>query len=74
MDRKKWFVPAALVGMSGMGLLLMSDRGRSAMRWARTRFLQAPEQLQDWNEKAQSELARIQEKLDEVASQLEAAR
>ena len=74
MDRKKWFVPEALMGVGGMGLLLLSDRGRTAMRWARSRFQSAPEQLQDWNERAQQEMARIQEQLDELASRLEAAR
>jgi hypothetical protein len=74
MDRKKWFVPAALMGMGGMGLLLLSDRGRSAMRWARHRFQDAPEQLQDWNERVQQEVTRIQQQLDELANRLEAAR
>jgi hypothetical protein len=67
---RSWYVPLTIVGISGLGLLFLTNRGRQALRWMAENLHHAIE----WNEAAQRELDRIQVALNRVAESLEAAR
>ena len=67
---RSWYLPLTIVGISGLGLLFLTDRGRQALRWMAENLHHAIE----WNEAAQRELDRIQVALNRVAESLEAAR
>jgi hypothetical protein len=70
---QKWFLPLTVLGLGGLGLLALSDRGQDAIQWAFDRLEEAPDQFNDWNARAQEELDRIQLALNRVAESLEAA-
>ena len=70
---QKWFLPLTVLGLGGLGLLVLSDRGQDAIQWALAKLDEAPDQLTDWNARAQDELDRIQLALNRVAESLEAA-
>ncbi len=69
----KWFLPLTVLGLGGLGLLVLSDRGQDAIQWALAKMDEAPDQFNDWNDRAQDELDRIQMALNRVAESLEAA-
>lgn len=69
---RKWYVPVTVIGLSGLGLLVMSNRGRNAVRWLFENMHRAPGRLLEWNETAQRELDHIQTALNRVAQSLEA--
>ena len=71
---RKWYLPLAVLGISGLGVWLLSPKGRAALRWLAENLHRAPEQLLEWNEAAQRELDHIQVALNRVASSLEAVR
>jgi len=68
---RKWYVPLTVLGLGGIGILLLSERGREAMRWLSDRLEQAPERLGQWNDTAQQELDYIQEALNRIAESIE---
>ena len=74
MIRRNWYVPLSLAAVSGLGLFLMSPRGRRSLRWLAENWRVAPGRLLEWNEAAQHELDRIQTALNRVAATLESAR
>jgi hypothetical protein len=67
---RNWYLPLTILGISGLGLLVLTGRGRQALRWVADNLHHAIE----WNEAAQRELDRIQIALNRVADSLEAAR
>jgi len=69
----KWFLPLAVFGLGGLGLLALSDRGIEMLEVAARKLRQAPENFLDWNDAAQSELDRLQQALERVAQTLEVA-
>lgn len=71
---RKWYVPLTVLGLSGVGLLLLSEPGRRKLRWLGQNLRRAPEALVTWNETAQRELDRIQTALNRVAATLEGVR
>lgn len=71
---RKWYVPATVVGLSGLGALLLTERGRAGLRWILENLQRAPDRLLEWNDSAQHELERIQTSLNRVASTLESVR
>jgi hypothetical protein len=70
---RKWYVPLTVLGLGGLGILFLTERGRASMRSMFENMSCAPETFQEWNEAAQRELDRIQTALNRVAEQLEAA-
>jgi len=69
---RRWYVPLTVLGVGGIGALLLSDRGRAALRSLFDHFFEeAPERLSDLNETIQSELDRIQAALDQIAESVE---
>lgn len=71
---RKWYVPVTVIGLSGLGLFFMTDRGRKAVAWVFDNVHRAPGRLLEWNEAAQRELDRVQTALNRVAASLEAVR
>ena len=67
---RKWAVPLAVLGVGGVGALMLSERGRNALRWVFHRMEEAPERIAQWNETAQVELEKIQTALNELAESL----
>ena len=63
---RKWGLPLTVVGVSGLGLLFLTARGRQGWRWS-------PDTLLNWSEVAQREMDRIQAALNRVAETLENA-
>ena len=70
---QKWFLPLTVLGLGGLGLLVLSDRGQDAIDWAFKKLDEVPDQFDDWNARAQEELDRIQMALNRVAESLEVA-
>jgi hypothetical protein len=71
--RNKWYLPMAVFGLGSLGLLVLTERGRDAVRWIGDQFEQAPDRLLDFNDAAQREIDRIQLALDRVAESLNMA-
>ena len=68
---RKWFVPLAVLAVSGLGALLLTDKGRETLRRLLARLEEAPQRWAEWNDSAQSELERIQAALNQIAESLE---
>ncbi len=68
---RKWFLPLTVLGIGSLGALVLSERGRQALRWVLDRMDEAPERFAEWNEGAQHELDRIQDALNEIADSLQ---
>ena len=73
---KKWFLPITVIGLSGLGVLFGTEKGRAQMmKMQRVRGLAdelstAPQRLSQLNESLDDELASIQSSLNEVARRL----
>jgi hypothetical protein len=61
-----------LVG--SVGILVMSARGRRLLHSVSHKLENAPSHLEQWNDAAERELARLQRMLDELASSMQLAR
>ena len=70
---RSYYVPLAVVGLAGLGALVLSQRGRHALRWVAQNFNQAPDVLLQWNETAQRELESLRAAIDQLADSLETA-
>lgn len=68
---KKWYMPLAVLGLGSLGALLLSDRGRQALRWLAENFELHQDKILEWNEAAQRELDRLEEALDRIADHIE---
>jgi len=68
---KKWYMPVALLGVGSLGALLLSERGRQALRWVAENFERHHGTFQEWNDAAQRELDRLEEALNRVADSIE---
>jgi len=67
---RKWAVPLAVLGVGGLGALMLSARGRHAIRWIFRRIEEAPERIAEWNETAQTEIDKIQVAINQLAESL----
>ncbi len=72
LTMRKWTMPLTLLGLGGLGYLLLSDRGRQALRWVAENVSRGPDKFLEWNEAAQRELDHIQSALNRVAESLQA--
>ena len=59
--------------LGGLGVFLISPRGRDIVRGISRNFEHAPETLEQWSDATQLELDRIQQTLDRIAAQLSVA-
>jgi hypothetical protein len=67
---RRWHVPLTLLGLGSIGVVLLSERGRSAMRALFRDFGHATGRLLEWNDGLQEELDGIQAMLDGIAESL----
>ena len=68
---RKWYVPLTVLGLGGIGAALLSPRGRSFVSSLFERGSEGTAKLVEWNDTAQSELAKIQKALDRIAEHLD---
>lgn len=68
---RRWYVPFTILGLGGVGAILLSERGRGALRGLFEKFEQAPERWLELNDSLQAELVRIQAALDQIAESIE---
>ncbi len=68
---KKWYMPLAILGVGSLGALLLSERGRQALRWVAENFEHHQDKIVEWNDAAQREIERLEEALDRIADSIE---
>lgn len=71
---RRWYVPLAVLGFASLGVLVLTRRGRQALRWLAENCENAPDTLLQWNETTQRELERLRTAVNQVAESLEGAR
>jgi len=64
---KNWFAPLALLGLSGLGLLVASERGRNQLRDFVERVGRNGDPLGEFNDFLDGQLQAIQNTLDHLA-------
>jgi hypothetical protein len=67
---RKWYVPLTMVGLGGLGLLFVSERGQQAVRWMLESWEGVPDQVAAFHDGVDRELARIESALDEIQESL----
>ncbi len=67
---RKGYVPVTVIGVSSLGVFLLTERGRKVMRWTIENMHRAPDTLLEWNETAQRKLNHIQSALNRVAESI----
>jgi hypothetical protein len=68
---KNWFIPVAVVGLSGLGIMAASERGREKLRYAFDRLIEHGDPLGEFNNFLDDQLTSIQRALDNLAAALE---
>ncbi len=68
---KNWLIPVAVLGVSGLGLLFASERGREQFRGFFDRLLVHGDPLGEFNKFVDEQLLVIQRTLDGLAAALE---
>jgi len=72
-DMKNWFLPATLLGLSGLALVFASERGRERVRHFLDDLMEHGDPLSEFNKFCEDQLETIQQNLDRVAKALEEA-
>jgi hypothetical protein len=67
---RRWYVPLTVLGLGSIGVMLLSERGRNAMRALFRDIGRVTGRLLEWNDGPQDELDHIQAMLDKVAESL----
>lgn len=70
---RKWYLPATVLGIGGLGvvgMLIGTERGRAVVRRVAENFIDAPESFEEWNDSALRELESIQSALDSLSQAL----
>jgi hypothetical protein len=70
MSVPKWTIPLTFVGLSGLGAMLFSGRGRKLIRSATKRYSSMPGRLVAWNDSAKRELDHIQQAVKDLEQSL----
>jgi hypothetical protein len=68
---RKWYVPLTVAGVGGLGVFLLSESGRKALRWIAQYVRWNSEGLLEWNEGAEAELQRLQAALRAITETLQ---
>jgi hypothetical protein len=71
MNLRNWLFPAALLGLSGLGLLCATERGREQMRGFFERMVEHGDPLSEFSKFVDEQLHVIQRTLDSLAEALE---
>lgn len=67
---RRWYVPLTVLGLGGIGVVLLSEPGRNAVRSLFQDFGRATGRFLEWNDSLEDELDRIQAMLDGVAESI----
>ena len=67
---RKWYVPLTMLGLGGLGLLFVSERGQQAVRALFDSFEDRPEGWQEFHAGVNRELAQIESVLSEIEAEL----
>lgn len=70
---KNWFLPATLLGLSGLALVFASEKGRERVRVFFDDLLEHGDPLTEFNKFCEDQLETIQQNLDQLAKALEAS-
>jgi len=70
-DMRNWFVPLAVLGLSGLGLVCVSERGRNGLRSFFERVATEGNPIGEVNRFLDDQLKAIQDTLDRLADALE---
>jgi hypothetical protein len=68
---KKWYLPVTVLGLSGLGLLFASERGRQRVRQAFEKLIEHGDPLGEFNKFCEDQLEMIQRNLDRLSEALE---
>lgn len=69
---KNWLLPIAVMGLSGVGLLFASSRGREQLRALFDNLPETEDPFGEFNKTIEHELEYIQRTLDQLTEALEA--
>jgi hypothetical protein len=72
-DMKNWFLPATLLGLSGLALVFASEKGRERVRQFLDDLMEHGDPLNEFNKFCEDQLETIQQNLDRLAKALEEA-
>lgn len=67
---RKWYVPLTMLGLGGLGLLFVSERGQQAVRWLLDEFETGAEEFAGFHGGVDRELERIESALSEIEAEL----
>lgn len=70
---KNWFLPATLLGLSGLALVFASEKGRERVHRFLDDLMEHGDPLSEFNKFCEDQLEVIQQNLDRVAKALEEA-
>jgi hypothetical protein len=68
---KNWLLPITVLGVSGLGLLFATERGREQMRSFFERIAEHGDPFGEFNQFLDDQLSAIQRTLDSLAEALE---
>jgi hypothetical protein len=68
---KKWYLPVTVLGLSGLGLLFASERGRQRLRQAFDKLIEHGDPLGEFNKFCEEQLEIIQHNLERLSEALE---
>jgi hypothetical protein len=71
---KNWLLPVAVLGVSGIGLLCASERGRAQLRQFFDRLARSEDPLGEFHQAIETQLDSIQRALDHLSEALQAQR
>jgi hypothetical protein len=71
---KNWLLPMAVLGVSGVGLLCASNRGRAQLRAFFDNLATSDDLFREFNRAVENELEYIQRTLDQLSETLETSR
>jgi hypothetical protein len=70
---RNWLLPVVVLGMSGLGLVFASERGREQVRQLFDRLASSEDPLGEFNNAVENQLETIQRALDRLSEALEAS-
>ena len=68
---KNWLFPVAVLGLSGLGLVFASERGREQVRGWFDRLMEGGDPIGEFGKFVDDQLNAIQQTLDSLAEALE---
>ena len=69
---KNWFVPVTVLGLSGLGLMCATEKGRERLRGFYDRMAEHGDPLAEFGKFVEDQLDTIQQNLDRLSEALEA--